>query len=108
MRDFGDEGIELVHHCVDGVLQLEDFTLHIDCDLAGEVAACHGGRNFGDVSDLGREVAGHRVYRVSEILPGTGHAGHVGLTTETAFGTDFAGDARHFSGEGSELLNHGV
>ena len=56
------EGVELVHHGVDGVLQLEDFALHVHRDLARQVAARHGGGHFGDVADLGGQVAGHRVH----------------------------------------------
>ena len=33
-RHFGGERAELVHHRVDGVLQLQDFAAHIDRDLA--------------------------------------------------------------------------
>ncbi len=106
--DFGGEGVELVHHGVDGVLQLEDFALHVHGDLAGQVAAGHGGGDLGDVADLGGEVAGHGVDRVGEIFPGSGHAGHVGLAAESAFGADLAGHAGHFGGEGAQLLHHGV
>ena len=28
--DFGSEGVELVHHRVDGVLELEDLATHVD------------------------------------------------------------------------------
>src|SRR5262249_45635934 len=44
--NLGGEGVELVHHGVDGVLQLENFTLHVDGDFSREVAAGHGGRDF--------------------------------------------------------------
>ena len=37
--DFGRERVELVDHRVDGVLQLEDLALHVDGDLARQVAA---------------------------------------------------------------------
>ena len=46
--------VELIDHRVDGVLQLEDFALHVDGDLAREVAARHGGGHLGDVADLSR------------------------------------------------------
>ena len=82
-RHFAGERVELVHHRVDGVLQLENFALHVDRDLARQVAAGHGRRDFGDVSHLRRQVAGHGVDRVGKILPGSGHAGHVGLTAES-------------------------
>jgi hypothetical protein len=39
------EGVELVDHRVDGVLELEDLALHVDRDLLREVAVGHrGGR----------------------------------------------------------------
>ena len=106
--DFAGEGVELVHHGVDGVLEFENFALHVDGDLAGQVAAGHGGGDFGDVADLGGEVAGHGVDGVGEVLPGAGHAGDVGLTAEPAFGADLAGDAGDFAGEAVELVHHGV
>ena len=50
--DFGGERAELVHHRVDGVLQLEDLALHVDGDLLGQVAVGDGGGDVGDVADL--------------------------------------------------------
>src|SRR5262249_29206772 len=46
-RYFGGERVELVDHRVDGVLQLENFALHVNGNLAGEVAARHGCGDFG-------------------------------------------------------------
>ncbi len=105
---FAGEGVELIHHRVDGVLQLENFALHVDRDLARQIAAGHGRRHFGDVAHLAGQVAGHGVHGVGEILPRSGDAGHVGLAAESAFGSDFAGHARHFAGERVELVHHGV
>ena len=72
----GGEGVQLVHHGVDGVLQLEDLALHVDGDLAGQVAAGDGRGHLGDVAHLGGEVAGHEVHAVGEAFqvpatPGT-------------------------------------
>src|SRR5204862_453325 len=64
----GGEGTQLVHHRVDGVLQLEDLALDVDGDLLGQVAVGHGGGHLGDVAHLGGEVAGHGVDAVSQIL----------------------------------------
>ncbi len=105
---FRGEAVELVHHRVDGVFQFENFPLHVDGDLLGEVAVGDGGRHDGDVSHLGGEVAGHQVHGVGQVLPRTGDAFHVGLTAEFSFGADFAGDAGHFRGERAELVHHGV
>src|SRR4029450_4590530 len=53
------EGVELVDHDVDGVLELEDLALHLHGDLLREVAASNGGRHFGDVADLTRQGRRH-------------------------------------------------
>src|SRR5262249_39670559 len=81
---FRGKCIELIHHGVDGVLELENFAFYVDGDFAGQVAACHGRGYFGDVADLSREVSCHGVDRVGQILPGSGNAGHVSLTTQPA------------------------
>ena len=107
-RHFRGEGVELVHHRVDGVLQLEDFALHVDGDLARQVAARDGGRHFGDVAHLRGEVGGEQVDVVGQVLPRAGDAGHDGLAAEPAVGADFARHARHFAGERAQLLDHRV
>jgi hypothetical protein len=53
---FGGERAELVHHAVDGVLQLEDLALHVHRDLAREVAVGHRLGHVGDVAHLRGEV----------------------------------------------------
>ena len=107
-RHFRREGSQLIHHRVDGVFELENFAVHVDRDLARQVAAGHGRRDFGDVTDLAGQVAGHEVHVVGEIFPRAGHAGHLRLSAEFAFGADFAGHARHFARERVELVDHGV
>src|SRR5438876_595410 len=79
---------------------------HVDRDLARQVAAGDGGRHLGDVADLRRQIAGHRVDAVGQILPGAGDAGHLGLAAELAVGADFARHARHFRCKGVELVDH--
>ena len=105
---FACEDAELVHHGVDGVLQLQNFAAHIDRDLARKIAAGDGGGDFGDIANLVGQVAGHGVHAVGEILPGAGDAFHFRLSAEFAFGADFARHARDFGGEGVELIHHGV
>ena len=107
-RHLRGERIELVHHGVDGVLELEDLAAHVDGDLARKIAARHGGGHFGDVADLRGQVRRHRVHAVGQVLPGAGDAGHVGLAAEAPFGADLAGDARHLAGEGVELIDHRI
>ena len=107
-RDFAGERVELIHHGVDGVLQLQNFAAHVHRDFARQVAGRDGGRDFGDVADLGGQVAGHRVHGVRQILPHAADAFHLRLTAELAVGTHFARHARDFAGERIELIHHGV
>ena len=96
-RHFPRESVELIHHGVDGVLQLEDLAAHIDGDLLREIAVGDGGGDIGNVADLRRQIAGHRVDAVGEILPRARNAAHVGLTAEFALRPDFARDTGHLS-----------
>ncbi len=107
-RHFGGKTVELIHHRIDGVFQFENFALDVDRDLAGQVAARHGGGHLGDVAHLGRQVRRQQVDVVGQILPGAGDAGHHRLAAEPAVGADFARNARHFSGERAQLLDHRV
>src|SRR6202034_2302419 len=106
--DFSGERVQLVHHGVNCVLQLENFALHVHRDLAREVSARNGRGHFRNVADLSGQVSGHRVYGVGQVFPGSRHAGHVGLAAQPAFGADFARHARDFSGEPVQLVHHGV
>ena len=57
-RDFGGEGVELVHHDVDGVFEFENFALHVYRNLLAEVAVSHRRCHQRNVSHLIGEVAG--------------------------------------------------
>ena len=107
-RHLAGERVELIDHRVDRVLQLENFTADIDRDLAAEVAARDRRRHLGDVAHLRRQIAGHRVDAVGQVLPGAGNARHLGLSAEPAFGADLARDARHLAGEPVQLVDHRV
>ena len=98
---FGRERVELIDHRVDGVLEREDFALHVDGDLLRQVALGDGGRHFGDVADLAGQVAGHQVHAVGQIGPGAGDAFDLRLAAELAFRAHFARHAGHFGREAS-------
>src|SRR5207253_1029589 len=83
------EGGELVHHRVDGVLQLQLLPLDVDGDLLGQVAAGHGGGHVGNAPHLTGQVQRHRVDVVGEVLPGAGHARHHRLAAQPAVRADF-------------------
>src|SRR5204863_3194708 len=63
---------------------------------------------FGDAAHLAGQVGGHHVHRVGEVFPRAGHAFDLGLAAELAFGAHFAGHARDFGGERTELIDHRV
>src|SRR5207244_4006736 len=82
--------------------------MHVDGDFLGEVAVGDGNGHVGDVSDLGRQIAGHEVDAIDQVFPGTGDARNDGLAAQFAFGADLAGNAGHFGGETAQLVDHRV
>src|SRR5262249_24388784 len=107
-RHFAGKAVELVHHRVQRLLQLKDLAAHVHRDFAREVAAGDGGRHFGDVANLGRQIASHPVHAVRQALPRPGAARYLRLPTELAFCADLACDARHLRSKGIELIHHRV
>jgi hypothetical protein len=107
-RHFRRERAELVDHRIDGDFQLQNLTFDIDGDLLGQVAIGDGGGDLGDVAHLGRQVAGHRIHAVGQVLPGAGDPSDFGLPTKNSFGADLARHAGHFRGEGAQLIDQGV
>ena len=107
-RHFRCERIQLVHHRIDGVLEFKNLALHIDRDFFRQVSVCYGCGHFCDVSHLPRQVAGHRVHIVGQVLPGPGDARHRCLTAQFSFRTHFARDARHFRCKRIQLVHHRV
>src|SRR5205814_1021130 len=102
------EGVKLVDHRVDRVLELEDLAPDIDRDLLGEVAVGDGRRYIGDVAHLAGRAEGRRVGRVREVLPGAGDAGDVRLAAELAFGADLPRDTGDLGSKGVQLVDHRV
>src|SRR4029078_1113561 len=64
--------------------------------------------HLGDIAYLPREVASHRVDGIGEVFPRASDTAHHRLAAELAVGPDFARHARHFRGEGIELIDHSV
>src|SRR5262249_48685350 len=102
------ESVELIDHRVDGVLQRENFALHIDGNLAREISLRHGGCHLPDLADLACQVRRHEAPAVSEVLPGAGYAGHRRLAAELAVRADLTRHAGHFGGETVKLIDHRV
>jgi hypothetical protein len=107
-RHFGGEGAELLNHRIERVLEQQQLAAHVHGDLLRQVAVGDRGRDFGDVAHLRGEVARHQVDVVGEVLPCAGDIRHLRLAAKLAFGTDFARHARHFPGEGVELIHHRI
>ena len=57
---------------------------------------------------MASQVAGHQVHVVGKVFPRARYVRHLRLSAEFAFGSDFAGHARDFSGEHAKLLDHRV
>src|SRR5207253_2760028 len=106
--DFAGEPIQLIDHAVDRVLQLEDLAANVDGDLLGEVALGDGGGDLGDVAHLGGQVAGHVIDVVGEVFPDAGHAFHLRLAAEVAFGADLAGHPCASRFGTIQLIDHAV
>ena len=108
-RHFRGERAQLIHHRVDGFLELQNFAAHVDGDLLGQVAVGDRDRHFGDVADL-RRSGSTAMELTSPVrsfhVPVTPR--HLGLAAELAVGAHLARHARHFGGEHAKLLDHGV
>src|ERR1700730_2557331 len=107
-RHFARKRIQLGHHDVNGVLQLQNFAAHIHRNLAAQVAIRHRRRNFRNISHLRRQVPRHRVHGIRQILPNAADALHIRLTTQLAFRSDFPRYARNFRSKRRKLVHHRV
>src|SRR6202035_117876 len=84
------------------------FAADVYRDLAGEVTAGDGRGDFGDVSNLAGQVAGHEVDVVGEVLPRAADARYLRLAAQFAFGTHFSGHAGDLAREGVQLVHHRI
>ena len=107
-RHFAGKCVQLVHHRVDGVFDLENLAADVDGDLLTEVTVGNRGGDLRHVAQLHGEITAHGVDRVREVLPGTRHTWHLRLAAELSVGADFARDACDFGGERIELIDHRV
>ena len=105
---FGRERSKLIHHRIDGLLQLKDFAANIDGDLLGEVAVRDRDRHLRDVAHLTGQVARHRIDAFREIPPNAGHFAHLRLAAELPVGSDFASDAGHLRCKNAQLFDHRI
>ena len=110
-RDAGNfrrERVELIHHRVHGVFQLEDFALRIDGDLFRKVAFRDRGGNFRDVSDLRGEIVREQVDVVGQIFPRARDARNFGLRTQLSFHADGTRHVGNLFSEQAQRCSHAV
>src|SRR5262249_34670010 len=106
--DLTGEGVELVHHRVDGFLQLQYLAANIHGDLLKNVAYSNGRGHLGNVALLRRQVIRHRVDVVSQPLPSARDAWDDCLATQFALGAYLARYTRYLRSEGIELIHHRI
>src|SRR6185437_8453802 len=106
--DLARERRQLVDHRVDGLLELEDLAARVHPDLLAQVALGHRRGDLGDGADLHGQVGRHDVDRLGQVLPGAGHALHVGLAAEAPLGADLAGHPGDLAGEAGQRVDHRV
>lgn len=107
--DFGGKDGERVDHAVDRVDEVKNLALDGNIEhLLGQVAPGDGRRRMSDRPDLNRQVGGHHVDIVRQVLPDAADAVDLGLATELAIGPDLFCDARDLGREVVERVNHVV
>src|SRR5262249_33398706 len=79
-RHLAGAGVELVDHGVDVPYPTLFRAADVHRHLLAQVAVGDGGRHLRDVTDLGRQVAGHGVHGVGQVFPDAGHPADEGLT----------------------------
>ena len=105
---FSGEAIELVDHGIDGILQFQYLALNLNRNLLREVTLSNCGSYHGDIPYLIGQIGCQGVHVVGQLLPGTGHAFYLSLSAKLTLGAHLSGYPGYFSGEGVELVNHGV
>ena len=104
--DFRRKGIEPIHHGVEGIFQLQDFSLGFHRNLFGEIPIRHRCGHIGDVAHLIGEVGCHKVDVVRQFFPGASNAPDNGLSAQLAFSAHFLSNAGDFRGKGVEAVHH--
>jgi hypothetical protein len=83
------------------VKERSDLAPRDEGELFRQIAGGHRGDDPADAADLVGEVRGHHVDVAGELLPGSGNARNLRLSSELSFGADVLGDARDLGGKGS-------
>ena len=79
-RHFRSERIELIHHRIDSAFELKNFAFYVDRDLFRQIASRDRRRHLGNIANLTREIACHRIHTIGQVFPGPGYSFHLRLT----------------------------
>src|SRR5207253_104467 len=93
--DLSDDRVELVHHAVDDVLDLQNLPPDVYRDLLRQVTVGDRRGHLRHVAQLDGQIAGHRVDVVGQVLPRAGDALDLGLPAKLALRPDLARHPRH-------------
>jgi hypothetical protein len=104
----GGKRTELINHRVDGVFQFEKFAFDIDGNFLRQIAVSDGAGDASNVTNLTGQVAGHQVYVIGEILPGTRQTSYGGLTAQIALRAHLPGDPGNLRSKRTQLIDHRV
>ena len=104
----GGEGVELIDHDVDGVLELENLALHVDGDLLERSPEATAVVTSAMLRTWPVRLSAIRFTLPVAILPGAATLFDPRLAAQFAFGADLARDAGHLRGERVELVDHDV
>src|SRR5215470_1254254 len=101
-----DRFAQIGNHRIDVVFELGHFAARLDLDGTRQVTLGDRRGYVRDGTNLAGEVRSKKVNVAGEVPPGTGGAGDVCLSTETAFDTDLTRDVRHLIGKSRESIRH--
>src|SRR3569833_1429748 len=108
LGDLASELLELGHHGIDRLLQLENLSSALGLHLLGEITLGDGRGHVDNVSHLRGQVVGHGVDVHRQLVPHSLDTHDVGLATQYALGSDIAGDTSDFGCECPQLIHHCV
>src|SRR6202035_5279415 len=99
---------EVIDHRVDVILQLSYFTASFHLNRTSQVALRNCSGYLRDSTDLVGKVVREQVHVAGEVLPGTGGARDVCLSTEPTFDAHFSSNGGYLVSEGGQSIRHVV
>src|SRR5207302_11178398 len=88
--DLSDDRVELVHHPVDDILDLQNLPPDVHRNLLRQVTVGDRRGHLRHVTQLDGQIAGHRIDVIGQVLPRAGDTLDPGLPPELALSPDLA------------------